>query len=97
MKQGMEYLRGLSYILRMMVVAISEPSYIYGNNMSVIHNIQCPKSMLKKKSNSFCYHAIRKTVAMGKYLTGRVITNDNPADICTNVIAGYRKRDHLVG
>jgi len=97
MKQGMECLRGLRYKLRMMGVAISGPSYIYGDNMSVIHNTQRPESMLKKKSNSICYHAIREAVAMGECLTGHVSTHDNPADICTKVIPGGRKRDHLVG
>ena len=40
MKQGMEALRGLRYKLRMMGVSVSGPSYIYGDNMSVIHNTQ---------------------------------------------------------
>jgi hypothetical protein len=97
MKQGMECLRGLRYKLRMMGVSISGPSYIYGDNMSVIHNTQRPESVLKKKSNSICYHAIREAVAMGECLTGHVSTHENPADICTKIIAGGRKRDHLVG
>ena len=55
MKQGMEaFLRGLRYKLQMMGVALSGPSYIYGDNMSVIHNTQQPKLVLKKKSNSVC-------------------------------------------
>ena len=97
MKQGMECLRGLRYKLRMMGVAISGPSYIYGDNMSVIHNTQRPESILKKKSNAICYHAIREAVAMGECLTGHVSTDENCADLCTKVIPGGRKRDHLVG
>ena len=65
MKIGMESLRGLRYKLRMMGVGIAGPSYIYGDNMSVIHNTQKPESMLKKKSNSICYHAVCESVAMG--------------------------------
>ena len=68
MKQGMETLRGLRYKLRMMGVSLSGPSYIYGDNMSVIHNTQRPESTLKKKSNSVCYHAVREAVAMGSVL-----------------------------
>jgi hypothetical protein len=97
MKQGMEALRGLRYKLRMMGVAINGPSYIYGDNMSVIHNTQRPESMLKKKSNSVCYHACRESVAMGESITGHVKTNDNVADIATKVHGGGQKRDHLVG
>jgi hypothetical protein len=37
MKQGMEALQGLGYKLWMMGVPINGPSYIYGDNMSVIH------------------------------------------------------------
>ena len=87
MKQGVEALRGLRYKLRMMGVPISGPSYIYGDNMSVIHNTQRPESTLKKKSNSICYHAVRESVAMGESLTGHIATTENPADLATKVHA----------
>jgi hypothetical protein len=69
MKNGMECVRGLWYKLRMMGVPLTGPTYIYGDNMSVVHNTQRPESVLKKKSNSICYHAIRESVAMGESLT----------------------------
>jgi hypothetical protein len=96
MKQGMEALGGLRHKLRMMGVPISGPSYIYGDNMSVIHNTQRPESVLKKKSNSICYHAIRESVAMGECLTGHVCSVNNPTDICTKLMYAGQKRDHLV-
>ncbi|KAL7536196.1 hypothetical protein ACHAXR_006979 [Thalassiosira sp. AJA248-18] len=40
LKNVMESLRALRYKLHMMGVPISGPSYIYGDNMSVIHNTQ---------------------------------------------------------
>ena len=88
MKIGMESLRGLRYKLRMMGVGISGPSYIYGNNMSVIHNTQRPESMLKKKSNSICYHAIRESVARGESLTGHIGTNENVGNLATKYCMG---------
>ena len=97
MKNGMETLRGLRYKLRMMGVQLSGPSFVYGDNMSVIHNTQRPESMLRKKSNSICYHVIRESVAMGEMLTGHVSTHHNPADIATKVLGGGQKRDYLVG
>jgi hypothetical protein len=81
----------------MLGILISGPSYIYGDNMSVIHNTQHPESMLKKKSNSICYHAVWESVAMEESLTGHVPKNDNMADIVTKIIGGGQKRDHLVG
>ena len=41
-KTGMEALHGLSCKLQMMGVPLTGPSYIYGDNMSVIHNTQIP-------------------------------------------------------
>ena len=43
MKQEMEAVRGLSYKLRMMGVRTSGPTYVYGDNMSVINNTQRPE------------------------------------------------------
>ena len=97
MKQGMEAFHCIWYKLRMMGVLLSGPSYVYGDNMSGIHNTQPPESTLKKKSNSVCYHTVRETVSMGECFTGHVSTHENPADICTKIIPGGQKRDHLVG
>jgi hypothetical protein len=91
MKIGMESLRGLQYKLRMMGVGISGPSYIYGDNMSVIPNTQQPESMLKKKSNSICYHAVQESVAMGKSLTGHIGTNENVGNLAWKVLYGQKR------
>ena len=97
MEQGMEAVRGIRYKLRMMGVRISRPTYIYGDNMSVIHNTQRPELTLRKKLNSICYHAVRESVAMGESLTGHIPTAENCADLATKIIPGGQKRDHLVG
>jgi len=77
MKIGVEALRGLRYKLRMMGVPLAGPSLIPGDNMSVIHNTQKPESVLRKKSNQLCYHAVREAVAMGECLTGHIESNEN--------------------
>ena len=76
----------------MMGVGISGPSYIYGDNMSVIHNTQRPESMLKKKSNSICYHAVRESVAKGESLTGHIGTNENIGDLARKVLYRQKRR-----
>ena len=63
-----------------MGVPIEGCTHMYGDNMSTIHNTQCPESQLKKKPNSICYHAVREAVAMGETLTGHVKTDENPAE-----------------
>ena len=40
MKHGIEMMRSISYKLRMMGVLVLGPSYVYGDNMSMIHNTQ---------------------------------------------------------
>ena len=92
MKAGMEHLHGLQYKLRMMGVPLSGPSYIYGDNMSVIHNTQRPESTSKKNNNSICYHALRESVAMGECLTTHIPTKENLSDMMTKVLYGSKKR-----
>jgi len=97
MKHGIETVRGIRYKLRMMGVRISGPTFVWGDNMSVIHNTQRPESTLKKKSNSICYHAIRESVASGESLTGHIASTENPADIATKIIPSGQLREKLVG
>ena len=96
MKQGIEALRGLRYKLRMMGIPIAGPSYIYGDNMSVINNSSKPDSTLNKKSNQVCYHAVREAVAMGECLITHISTHDNLGDLATKIIPGGIKRERLV-
>jgi hypothetical protein len=96
MKNGIETCRVLHYKLRMMGVTLSGPTFVYGDNMSVVHNTQRPESVLKKKSNSICYHAVRESAIMGESIIGHVPSVDNPADICTKVVPGGQKRNHLI-
>jgi hypothetical protein len=96
MKNGIETCRGLRYKLRVMGVALSGPTFVYGDNMSIVHNTQRPESVLKKKSNSSFYHAVRESAAMGESIIGHVPSVDNPADICTKVVPCGKKQNHLI-
>jgi hypothetical protein len=51
---------------------------------------------LKNKSNSICYHAERESSAMVESIIGHVPSVDTPADICTKVVPGGQKRNHLI-
>ena len=96
MKHGVETLCGIRYKLHMMGMPLDGPSYVYSDNMSVINNTQKPESVLKKKSNSICYHAIREAVTMGEILTTHIATGENMADLATKVTMNRPKRDHLI-
>ena len=97
MRTGLETVQGIRYKLRMMGIPCKEPTYIYGDNMSVIHNTSKPESTLKKKANSVCYHFIREAVAADECRTGHISTHENPADIATKPLPNGEKRDRLVG
>ena len=96
MKNGIERIRGLRYKLRMMGVPLAGPTYVFGDNMSVIHNTKRPESALKKKSNSICYHYARESVAMEETLTAYIGTHENCADLATKILNGGSKQDYLV-
>ena len=79
-----------------MGVPLDEPTWTYGDNMSVIHNTQTPESTLKKKSNEICYHAIRESVAMAETRTGHIRSDQNPADLGSKLIPPGPKQDRLI-
>ena len=75
-----------------MGIPILGPSYIYGDKKSVIHNSSRPESVLRKKSNSICYHAVCESVAMGESLVGYIPSKENIADLLTKVLYGEKRR-----
>ena len=95
MKNCTEYIRGLRYRLRMMGIQVLGPTYIYGDNQSVLYNTTIPESTLKKKSQSLCYHFVREGVAGNEWRTGYIKSINNPADILTKPFPAT-KRQHLV-
>jgi hypothetical protein len=96
MKNGIETCRGLLYKLRMLGATLSGPTYVYGDTMSLVCNTHRPQYVLKKNSNSICYHAVRESASMGESIIGHVPSVDNPASICTKVVPGGQKRNHLI-
>ena len=92
LKHVMEALRGICYNLRMMGVTLYGCSYVYGDNMSVIHNTQQPESTLRKKSNSICYHSVSESVSIGDTKTAQIYTHDNSSDLLTKVLYGSKRK-----
>jgi regulator of RNase E activity RraA len=92
MKHGIENLRDICYKLCMMGVPIKGPSYVYGDNMSVVTNVSRPELTLRKKSNSICYSAVREAIAMGEALVAHIPMKKNLADVFTKVLYGQTCR-----
>ena len=59
-KQATEYIRGICYMLRVMGLPCDEPTYVYGDNKSILSNTSAPAFQLKKNSNSIAYHFVRE-------------------------------------
>ena len=96
MKQCTEYVRGLRYRLRMMGIPVEEPTFIYGDNQSVLVNTKNPHLQLKKKSNSIAYHFVREGCARGEWRTTYVNTAYNPADLLTKSLPAGEKQRRFV-
>ena len=93
MKSCCEYIRGLRYKLRMMGIGVIGPSYIYGDNKSVLVNSSKPDSVLKKKSVSIAYNFVREGSAADEWRVAYVDTKLNIADLLTKSLGGEpRKR-----
>ena len=78
-----------------MGVLIYGTSYIYGYNMSEIHNTRRPESTLRRKSNSVCCREIRESVVMGEMLTNHILKNYNPSGLMTKILVGKKRRNHV--
>ena len=96
MKQCCEYVRGLRYKLRMMGIPCEGPSYILGDNQSVLVNCTIPDSTLKKKSQSIAYHFVREGSARDEWRASYVSTNENEADLLTKMLPCGEKRKNFV-
>ena len=95
MKTCCEYVRGLRYKLRMMGIEVGAPTFIFGDNQSVLANTTKPHSSLKKKSCSIAFHFVREGVAKDEWRTTYLNTNLNPSDMCTKSLPGGEKRQRF--
>ena len=66
-----------------MGIPVLGPTYIYGDNQSVLYNTIIPESTIKKESQSLCYHFVREGVCAKRMETGCIKTTENPEDVLT--------------
>eukprot|EP00957_Ditylum_brightwellii_P114373 8720440-Ditylum_brightwellii.AAC.1 len=60
MKTAVEEVMVLRYMLQCLGVRVTKPSFILGNNLSMILNSTIPSSLLKKKHVAISYHMTRE-------------------------------------
>ena len=96
MKNAAEANQSSRYKLRMMGVPIEGPTYFFGDNQSVLHNVSKPESMIKKKSNSIAYHFVRECVAKDEMRCTHIKSQCDTADIATKVLPNGELRNSLI-
>lgn len=96
MKHCTEYIKGLRYKLRMMGIPCEGPTYVFGDNQSVLCNTTDPDSTLKKKSNSIAYHFVREGCARDEWRTSYINTKENVADLMTKPLPAGDTRMSLI-
>ena len=63
MKPATEYVKGFRYKLIMMGIPVEDPTFIFGNNHSMLANTTMPESMLKKKTQSIAHQLVQEGCA----------------------------------
>ena len=91
-KYGTGALSGISYKVNVLGVKVPDNSYIYGNNLSIIHNTQSPESNLKKKINEICCSSLNEYFATSKYLMAHIMSIENVSDLMTKLLCGHKWR-----
>ena len=80
---GTEQIIDLRYTLRMLGVPLDGPSWMFGDNQSVITSSTIPHSTLSKRWNALSYHRVREAVASSILRFHFIDSKQNPADILT--------------
>ena len=76
-----EQIIDLRTTLRYLGVSIQGPSYMFGDNQSVIISSTLPHSCLSKQHNALSYHRVREAVVARIIVFFHVPGQQNPSDI----------------
>ena len=69
--------------LRILGVPLTEPSWLFGDNLSVVNSATMPSEKLLKRQNILNFHRVREAQAAGFISFVQFEEKHNPADICT--------------
>ena len=82
-----EQIMDLRIVLRDMGVPVLGPSWMFGDNQSVITSSTLPHSSLNKRHNALAYHRVRAAVAAKIMHFCHVLGKENIADVMTKFLA----------
>ena len=82
-----EQIIDLRYTLRMMGIPIDGPSWMFGDNQSVITSSTIPESALNKRHNALSYHLVRECIAANIIYFLHIEGKHNPSDLLTKILS----------
>jgi hypothetical protein len=94
-RQAIEQIMDLRYTLKMLGVPLDGPSWLFGDNKSVVTSSTLPHSTLSKRWNALSYHRCREAVASGIVRFEYIPGPQNPADVLTKSLPHHIARHHL--
>ena len=89
-RQAVEQIIDLRYTLRMLGVPIDGPTWLFGDNKSVVTSSTMPYSRLSKRWNALSYHRVREAFAAGIIRFEHIPGVENPADVLTKPLPHYK-------
>ena len=75
------------YLTRMMGIPLDGPSWMFGDNQSVLTSSTIPESALNKRQNALSYHLVRECIAAQIINFMHVEGKNNPSDILTKFLS----------
>ena len=94
-RQATEQILDLRYTLRMMGIPLDGPSWLFGDNSSVITSSTIPHSTLNRRHTALSYHRVRESIASKVIHFLHVSGVHNPSDVLTKFL-GYTKLCPLI-
>jgi Reverse transcriptase (RNA-dependent DNA polymerase) len=89
-RQATEQILDIRYTLRMMGIPLDGPSWLFGDNQSVITSSTIPHSTLNKRHNALSYHRVREAIASGVIYFIHISGTNNPSDILTKFLPYHK-------
>ena len=85
-RTGVDKTIDLQFTLQAMGVPVEEPSWMLGDNQSVLTSSNIPHSTMSKRWVALSYHRVRCAIAHGILRFCHVDTKNNVSDICTKAL-----------
>ena len=95
MRAAMESVRALRIELKYLGIPIAGPTFLLGDNKSVVTSTSNAESTLNKKHQSICWHAVCEAAAQGWLKIGWEPLETNIADIFTKALDSPKRRSLL--